>query len=182
MSGAACCGVFAATRMHLMSGSNHRPVREQISVGQSGKIERLEKSLEPRVGVVVLIWKDRRILLGRRKAHVETGLFALPGGRLEFGETWEGCAAREVEEETGLQIRNIQFAWVTNVVTLEEPRPSHYVTIIMKSELKDSEQQPQNLEPDKCEGWLWAEWSNLPSPIFRPLQSLIDDKVDPFLN
>ncbi|CAM6088375.1 unnamed protein product [Calypogeia fissa] len=137
----------------------------------------MDRKLEPRVGVGVLIVKDGRVLVGRRKGSVGTGYFALPGGHLDFGETWEKCAAREVEEETGLQIQNIQFAWVTNTVMLEGPRPSHYVTIFMKSELEDPQQEPQNLEPDKCEGWAWVEWPNVPQPVFRPLQSLIDSKV-----
>ena len=56
----------------------------------------------PKVGIGVLIVKDGKILLGERIGAHGSGLFALPGGHLEFGETFEETARREVEEETGL--------------------------------------------------------------------------------
>ena len=90
------------------------------------------------------------------------------------GETWEECAAREVKEETGLSIHNIKFVYVTNTVLRDEKRPSHYVTIFMRGELVDPNAVAENLEPEKCDGWEWVEWPNVPQPVFRPLQSLIE--------
>ena len=60
----------------------------------------------PQVGVGVLILRDGKVLLGRRKGSHGAGCWSAPGGHLEFGETLEDCAAREVLEETGLKIRN----------------------------------------------------------------------------
>eukprot|EP00250_Pteridium_aquilinum_P007072 c16866_g2_i2 orf=136-444(+) len=95
----------------------------------------------PRVGVGVLVLdKAQRVLIGRRRSSVGDSKFGLPGGHLDFGESWEECAAREVLEETGLIIHNIQFAGVTNTVMLNERRPSHYVTIFMQGELLDPSQ------------------------------------------
>jgi len=96
------------------------------------------------------------------------------------GETWEECAAREVMEETGLSIYNIQFAAVNNNIMKEEFRPSHYVAMFMRAELSDPVQQPQNLEPEKCDGWEWVEWSLLPTPLFKPLQALVETGYTPF--
>jgi len=66
----------------------------------------------PGVGVGVIIVKDNKVLLGKRKnAHGE-GDWAFPGGHLEMNETWEDCVKREVMEETGIEIKNIRFAEV----------------------------------------------------------------------
>ena len=45
------------------------------------------------------------ILVVQRAIPPKVGEFALPSGYMDYGETWEHCIAREVEEETGLVIR-----------------------------------------------------------------------------
>ena len=41
------------------------------------------------------------------------------------------------------------------------------------------EAQPQVLEPDKCEQWIWAPWGSIPQPVFLPLQLLLDSSYTP---
>ncbi|BBN14551.1 8-oxo-dGTP diphosphatase [Marchantia polymorpha subsp. ruderalis] len=135
----------------------------------------------PKVGVAVLICRDLNVLCGRRKSKVGYDSWALPGGHLEFGETFEECACREVEEETGLLIQNVRLGTVTNSVLLDDLRPAHYVTVYVKAELVDPRAQPRTLEPDRCDGWHWIEWPNVPDPIFKPLEELIAMKYDPFV-
>ena len=41
--------------------------------------------------------------------------------------------------------------------------------------------EPENLEPDKCEGWSWVHWSEpLPAPLFTSLAIAKEQNVDPF--
>ncbi|PIN92058.1 hypothetical protein CO154_01270 [Candidatus Pacearchaeota archaeon CG_4_9_14_3_um_filter_31_7] len=52
----------------------------------------------PKVGVGVIVIKDNKVLLGKRKnAHGE-GSLCFPGGHLEFNEKVEDAAEREVFE------------------------------------------------------------------------------------
>lgn len=129
-------------------------------------------SAEPKpvhVGVGILAIQDRLVLLGKRKGALGNGTWAAPGGKLEFGEGIEACARRELREETGLAASSMELGPYTNDVYPEAGL--HYVTIFVVARgLKGA---PRNLEPEKCEGWAWFAWENLPSPLFKPLQSLL---------
>lgn len=57
------------------------------------------------------------------------GTWGLPGGHLEFGESFETCAARETLEETGLKIKDVRFLNATNSIMKVENK--HYITIFM---------------------------------------------------
>ncbi|GGQ89670.1 NUDIX hydrolase [Kitasatospora griseola] len=57
-------------------------------------------SLVPAASVVV-VGEDGRVLLQRR---TDNGMWALPGGVMEIGESLAGCGIRETREETGLDI------------------------------------------------------------------------------
>jgi 8-oxo-dGTP diphosphatase len=129
----------------------------------------------PRVGVGVIVLRDGRILLGKRKGSHGAGTWALPGGHLEFGESVEDCAIRETQEETGLAIEVLGPGPYTNDVMPDEGR--HYVTCFVLA-CSDSG-KPEVLEPEKCDGWHWLEWSHLPENLFAPLHNLIKQGYRP---
>ncbi|XP_022887473.1 nudix hydrolase 1-like [Olea europaea var. sylvestris] len=125
-----------------------------------------------RVGVFLL--KGNKVLLGRRLTAVDRNTFPLPGGHLEFGESFGQSAAREVEE-TGLDITEIEFLTVTNNV-LSDPKPLQFIVFL----LPDPNQMPINLDPEKCDGWDWYDWNDLPKPLFEPLEAIVLRGFNPF--
>ncbi|KAH6822494.1 nudix hydrolase 1 [Perilla frutescens var. hirtella] len=131
------------------------------------------------VGVGVFLLKGNKVLLGRRRTAVGYGTFALPGGHLEFGERFEECAAREVKEETGLEISGAELLTVTNTV-LSEPKPMQLIAVLMRGELADGDRTAVNVEPEKCDGWDWYDWDDLPKPLFHSLQNAILQGLNPF--
>ena len=122
----------------------------------------------PKVGVGVIIIKNDKVLLGKRKnAHGE-GTWCFPGGHLEFNEEIEDCAIREVREEAGIEIKNIRIGTFTNDLFKKEGK--HYVTLLVVSDYSFG--KVKVMEPEKCEKWGWFEWDKLPKPLFIPIQNL----------
>ncbi|HDP73877.1 MAG TPA: NUDIX domain-containing protein [Candidatus Woesearchaeota archaeon] len=129
----------------------------------------------PRTGVGVIVVKDRKVLLGKRKnAHGE-GCWSFPGGHLELYEDVEECAAREVMEETGISIKNSRKAAFTNDIFEKEQK--HYVTLFIVSDFASGEVFVK--EPDKCEKWEWFHWDDLPEPLFIPIRNLLKQGYNP---
>ncbi|KFM28499.1 Nudix hydrolase 1, partial [Auxenochlorella protothecoides] len=126
---------------------------------------------QPRVGVGVLLHRDGRILVGKRLGSTGSGTWALPGGKLEYQESFEACAARELEEETGVVATKFTFAYAVNSVLRDGG--GHWVTIFMEADCPQ-DCEPANLEPDKCQGWEWVPFNAIPQPIFHPLACLLD--------
>lgn len=63
-----------------------------------------------------IIVHDGALLLVQRGAAPGKGKWAVPGGRVEFGETLRATVAREVLEETGLTVTVGEFAgWVERI-------------------------------------------------------------------
>ena len=59
----------------------------------------------PRVGVGAIVIRDGKVLLVKRGVPPSEGLWAIPGGMIELGETIQQAAEREIYEETGIRIQ-----------------------------------------------------------------------------
>lgn len=121
--------------------------------------EQLQK-MKPRmpVGVSVLITNHQNhVLMGRRKNNSGAGLLSTPGGRLEETENILGCAVREVQEEVGVRIGAKEL---TILGFMEHFRfGNHYVMFYVHAPRYYGE--IKNVEPEKCEEWLWTDIKNL---------------------
>lgn len=136
---------------------------------------------KPLVGVAVYLRyktadSDKTsILLGRRKGGRGDGTWAPPGGHLELGESFEGCAQRELLEETGITLSQKTFV-VSHIINdidenLEESNAGHYVCVVVKAEV-DYKPMAVLIEPDKCHGWAWYDTGMLPTPLFSSTKKL----------
>lgn len=67
---------------------------------------------------VVLLPVDDGLLMIRRGIEPKKGGLALPGGYIDLGETWQQGAARELREETGIEV---DPAELRHVATLSPP-------------------------------------------------------------
>lgn len=122
----------------------------------------MESKSQPKVGVGVMILKDGKVLLGKRKGSHGDGEYSFPGGHLEYMESFKTCAERETTEECGIEIDNIRFQFLSNVTKYN---PKHYVHVGLIADYKKGE--PQVLEPEKCESWDWYSIDKLPQPLFE---------------
>lgn len=116
-----------------------------------------------------MVLKDGRVLLGKRKGSHGEGEYAFPGGHLEYMESFEDCAKREVKEECGIEIKNIRFQFLANVTKYA---PKHYVHIGLLVDWENGE--PEVLESEKSESWNWYKLDKLPQPMFKMCKIAID--------
>ena len=123
----------------------------------------------PVIGLGVLVWRDKKLLLGKRlfsdKKANQNFCWQFPGGHLEKNESVIECAQREVREETGLEIQAMRHLGFTNQTFTMAG--CQYVTLLVSSEYKSGEVQA--LEPDKCIDWQWFDYQQLPEPLFEPI-------------
>lgn len=126
----------------------------------------------PKIGIgVVLVNNSGKILVGKRKgSHAQ--FYSIPGGHFEMGETFEEAAIREIKEETDLDISNPKVIGVTNNLITYKTEGKHYISVVLL--VKDFSGEPKLMEPEKCEGWLWVDPSDLPMPHFDASQRGIE--------
>ncbi len=129
----------------------------------------MSEEQRPKVGVGVMVIKDGKILLGKRKNAHGDGAYAWPGGHLEYMESIVECAKREAKEEAGIEIDNVRFLRLLN---FKDYAPKHYIDIALIADWKSGE--PVVCEPDKCEGWDWYDSQNLPQPLFGALPTYFE--------
>ena len=123
----------------------------------------------PQVGVGVIVRKGDCILLMKRQNSHGDGTWSMPGGHLEYGESPEECAIREVEEEVGVQISGPVFRTITNDIFEHEGK--HYVTIWMEGRYVSGEARVNSAREMSEVGWF--PWNALPTPRFLPLKNLL---------
>lgn len=126
-----------------------------------------EYSDRPMVGVGVVVWRGPELLLIQRGKPPRRGSWSLPGGKQELGETVRETAAREVREETAVEIDVTHLIDVVDTITRDDDGRvrMQYTLVDFAAEWRSGEAvsgddamgtrwiHPDDLEPLK----LWSE-------------------------
>jgi 8-oxo-dGTP diphosphatase len=146
------------------------------------KFEEFYMSDKPKVGVgfgVMVLNNRKQILLGHRHVDPEKasslmhgeGSWTMPGGKFEFGESFEEGALRETKEETGLDLKkeNLKIISLANDIVHD----AHFVTIGFLC--TDFDGVAKVMEPDEITEWRWFDLDSLPQPLFIPSGEVIEN-------
>jgi len=128
-------------------------------------------------GFGVVLVKNGKILLGKRNpdrfkadsSFGSAGEWSLPGGKLDWGETLEEGAKREVKEETGIDIYNPKVISVHNC----KNKYAHFVTVGLTA--KKWKGEARVMEPDEMVEWRWFDLKRLPYPRYFPSFEVIEN-------
>lgn len=109
----------------------------------------------PTLAVSAVLVDDDRLLLVRRGQGPAAGTWALPGGRVERGETLAEAVTRELREETGIEaVCGPLLGWVERL----EP-DDHYVILGFESTLVGADQPVPGDDAAEAE---WVELHEVP--------------------
>jgi 8-oxo-dGTP diphosphatase len=121
--------------------------------------------LDPKLAVAVIIFRDDRVLLGKRGMHGrEPGKWSFPAGFVERGERVEDAAVRETREETGLQIE------IDDLIGLFSETGDPVVLAVYGGHILDGEPHAA----DDLTELGWYRFTDLPELAFSRDQQILD--------
>jgi len=142
----------------------------------------MEEKKKVGAGFGVMILKQGKVLLGKRnddpeKASSELsgeGTWTMPGGKMEFGESFEEGSVRESLEETGIKLDKKKLKLIS--LSNDKTEKAHFVTIGFLYENPDGE--PKVMEPEEIVEWKWFDLNGLPPKVFFPSAKIIKNYLD----
>lgn len=112
----------------------HREVVRLLDAGAAEALARPSSRRypdRPVVGVGAVIVSEGRVVLIKRRFEPLAGQWSLPGGTLELGETLEAGVAREILEETGLEVEVGPVVEVFDRILLDPDRRVRYHFVLI---------------------------------------------------
>lgn len=121
-----------------------------------------------KVGAGVVIIKDGKTLLAKRKGSHAEGTWGSLGGHVEFGESPIEAVKREAREELGIELKNVTFASCTNMMKYG----TQYLDVSFTAEIASGE--PRICDAERIESIGWYPLDQLPEPLFEPVRVVLD--------
>ena len=126
------------------------------------------------IGVGVMLFNDEGkvlLMLRSKKSGSALGLdgvWALPGGKVEFGESFEEAAMREIMEEVGVKILNPKVF----TIGMDANEKAHFVTAGVSADKFEGE--VKNMLPEESERLEWFDLEELPEIGYFPSVKMIE--------
>lgn len=117
------------------------------------------------VSVNALIVRDGALLLVQSGRLEKRGLWMLPGGKMDLGETFDQALAREVQEETGIA----PAAYTVKKLAILHDRPTSTVKHLFELVLNPDAEvgQPADTEEIQAIWWMLLEGDEILALPFR---------------
>ena len=119
------------------------------------------------MGAIVV--DESRVLLLKRRQEPEAGRWGIQGGAVEFGESVEDRARRELGEELGVECEVVRLLGVTDHILSEEG--VHWVSPVFLARISSG--TPKNAEPEKHSGIGWFGLEELPEETTLPTRNSV---------
>ena len=125
---------------------------------------------KPVAGVGVAVIDAPRVLVVQKRVGPLSGMWALPGGKIELGETRVAAARREVKEETGLDVEIGEVIWVGESIGPGSPPQWHFTLVDYEARVTGGDLQAGDDASD-------ARWVTIDEllelPIFPTMNEII---------
>ncbi len=132
----------------------------------------------PIPGVGVAVVSEGRVLLIKRGRGAQAGKWAVPGGKVDLGETLRETAVREVREETGLDIELGEAVWVGESIGPGDPPEWHYTLVDFVAAVNgDTSARPADDAADVR--WVTLDEARTMdlTPTMFPLLDVLEDRL-----
>ncbi len=123
--------------------------------------------MAPMVGVAAIVLREGEILLVRRGREPLKGMWSLPGGLLELGETTAEGVAREVLEETGVRVRPLEIvATIDRIIRDDDSRVRYHYVLVEWLCMVEPNSGSELLRGDDADEAVWAKRNEVFSDRF----------------
>jgi 8-oxo-dGTP diphosphatase len=128
------------------------------------------------VTVHLLFFRESQILLSRRfHTGYADGKYSVPAGHLDGGETVMDAAAREAEEEVGVEIEPSDMTFSTVMHRMEGDTEDERVDFFVH--VHQWQGEPFNAEPDKCDDLRWVDIHHLPGNMVPYVRRALENHL-----
>ena len=131
------------------------------------------------LGAFIILLKDHKVLLGKRKNSYKSGNYGFPGGRLELSESLLDCAKRELLEETGVTALHLEYLGVIRELQ------SNYNFIHFGFVCDKYKGNIKVIETNKCESWEFFSPDQIPPntlPAHKAGAKLLKSKLPTYID